>query len=549
MKHETRHYLVWIYQSTKGKRSLLSLLAMVTIVMSVCNVMISLIIRSFIDIATKDSKLLLSQVSIIAILIIFIYAGSHILSSILHGRVYNSIEKKIRIFLIKTIFNKPILAIQERHSGEVLTRLTLDIAKIADLIPELVGSTFAEILTSILAVVMLFVLNWKMALILIVLLPLLMVIISAFSPVLQKAAATDSKNEDANRSYMQETLNHLLLLKAYSMEEKVEKGLSSRYFIKAKSKIRLSLIQGLMGFLNNFMGFCLFIVTMGVGAYFVLQGSTTIGSLIAMIQLTNYVLLPVNGITQWTAKINDAVASVKRLESLYELPDEKRDAEPTPSCADKLVLRDVSFSYKEGNEILQNVNAVFESGQVTGIIGKSGSGKSTLLRLIMGLYPSKSGEIVLLCNGIEMKNSHMLNAVAYVPSDGFLFNGTIRENILMGLPYDESAYRFAIESSNIESFVVTLDKGFDADVAESGRNFSMGQQQRIAIARALYKQAPVIIFDEPTANLDQESIRSYQEMLRRISEKHICIIVTHDPSTAAICDLVYLLDHGRMQSK
>ena len=368
--------------------------------------------------------------------------------------------------------------------------------------------------------------------------------ISIFSPKLQSAAEADLKNEDNNRIHMQEILSRLPLFQVYSMERMVDENMDALYERKRASKIHLSLLQGSFGFLNSLMSFSIFILASGVGAYFVLRGENQVGDLVAMIQLSNYVMQPIMAAPGWIATYNGAKASMKRIQEVEEMADKelvpiKQMARAEIEC---VVLNDLTFSFDGTELVLDHVSATMERGKITGIIGESGSGKTTLLNLILGLYP--------------VKDTHMIQAgragstdafyggkenISYVPSENFVFRGTVKENICMSLPYEKEKFQHACALANIDRLIQGLKGKENELLEEGGNNLSMGQKQRVAIARALYGNPPVIVFDEPTANLDPDSVAVFKEMIRQIAEDKICIIVTHDMEVASVCDKVYEL--------
>lgn len=200
--------------------------------------------------------------------------------------------------------------------------------------------------------------------------------------------------------------------------------------------------------------------------------------------------------------------------------------------------------------ILNNINLSFSKGAVTGIIGKSGSGKSTLLKLLMGLYAPQSGSVTLEHNSGTISGSDIITQVAYVPPNDYLFSGTVSENIIMS---EENAIQNQImdaaSKANILDFINSMPNGFDTVLGEDGNTVSSGQAQRIAIARAIYKKSKIFIFDEPTANLDEDSIMKFQSTVKELAEDNICIIVTHDTSTIEICDKIYILSDGTVTEK
>jgi len=310
--------------------------------------------------------------------------------------------------------------------------------------------------------------------------------------------------------------------------------------------------EGLTVFSGQLMGFSMFLVALGVGAYFVMRGETTFGNLIAIVQLLNYIVMPVAGIAAAIAQIGQAKASAGRIGSIIELPTDKEVSAIEPVDAVELIVENVKFSYdkEEENAVLESINAVFPKGKVTGLAGKSGSGKSTLLKLVIGLYAPSQGRVTLRHTFGVLEGEDVITQVAYVPPVDYLFSGTVAENIIMSEaePRIEDM-RVAAFGANILDFIESLPDRFDTIIGESGGTVSSGQAQRIAIARAIYKRSPIVVFDEPTANLDADSIEKFHSAVKALAKDKICIVVTHDASTMTVCDKVYVLEDGCIREK
>jgi subfamily B ATP-binding cassette protein MsbA len=292
----------------------------------------------------------------------------------------------------------------------------------------------------------------------------------------------------------------------------------------------------------------MFMVALGVGAHFVLTGETTLGSLIAIVQLLNYIVMPLSKFAGTISHVSGAIASSGRIGALYELPADRELTAAKSVDAVELVAENLSFSYNGEDNVFEDINVAFTKGMVTGIVGKSGCGKSTLLKLLIGLYPPRQGRVSLKTSSGAAPD--ILPQVAYVPPVDYLFSGTVAENIIMSESAPrENEMNAAASDANILDFIKSLPDGFDTPIGESGGTVSSGQAQRLAIARAIYKKSPIVVFDEPTANLDVDSIEQFQSAVGRLARDKICVIVTHDVSTVAVCDRVYVLENGGIREK
>lgn len=334
------------------------------------------------------------------------------------------------------------------------------------------------------------------------------------------------------------------------MQAKITEKMKSAYKNKLKSGMVLGAWEGVAMFVGALSGNVMSLVTLGLGSYFVLKGEITVGSLIMIVQLLNYIITPLTKFPAAVAQIGQAAASSERIGEIYELPSEQINNALGSVNVQKLYAENLSFAYTQDNNILNNINLSFSKGLVTGIVGKSGSGKSTLLKLLMGLYTPQNGTVKLEYDLGTIADNDIITQVAYVPPSDYLFSGTVAENIIMS---EENAVQNQMQEAalkaNVLDFINSMPNGFDTVLGEDGNTVSSGQAQRIAIARAIYKKSKIFIFDEPTANLDEDSIMKFQAAVKKLAEDNICIIVTHDTSTVDICDKVYVLSDGCVTEK
>lgn len=539
----------WLMRQSKYSLRVLCITPLVCLLSSCCYIGISMIFKGYMDIASSESSMTFLQMTIFSITVIIVFALTNIASSVLEGYSYSKIEKGIRTSLIEKIVQKYLLSINKMHTAEIQNRLTSDVATISNFFNQLFGQMTLCIFTSAFAIIFSFILNWKLTLIFLIVIPLLTLLITVFSPKLQKAAEIDSKNEDANRSYMQEVLTLLPLFQVYSMGKNITKYTQYLYDKKKASKIKLSFLEGSFSFLNSLTSFGIFIIASAVGAYFVIKGENTVGDLVAMIQLSNYIMLPLTEAPKFLATYNNTLNSVKRIHEIEDVENRNviKPEDKLPLSIDSIKLNHLSFEYEKGKPILADINVVFPKDEIIGIIGKSGNGKSTLIKLILGLYIPKDREMIEMRKDGESKNYYNYEGIiSYVPSENFVFSGTIKDNICMSRPFEKNKFENACKAANIDQLVSSFELKENEVIKESGNNLSMGQKQRLAIARAIYADTSVIILDEPTANLDIESINLFKETIQNLSKGKICIIVTHDNNIASICDTVYRLEEKNL---
>lgn len=551
-----KYGLNWIYIKTKGVRFHLAVYTFLVLCIPILQLTFSYFMKLFIDIATENIDIPLLQLAACTILVVVVGGIVIMINSVLVKWIYGKIECNLRAELMEVVLSRPMIDISKQHTGELLTKLTVDVGAVSMCFTTIIDNMVGGVASALLATAAMFLLNWKIALILLVLTPLLMLITWTFTPHIQQASVNDKGNDETNRRIMQENLSRIMLIKAYFMQVKTIKKIRNTYENKLKSGMKLGAWEGLASFAGTLFGNVMSMVTLGLGAYFVLQGEATVGSLIMIVQLLNYIITPVTKFSSAVAGVGQAVASSSRIGMLYELPAELETQEIITVNATALVVKDLCFSYGDGSEgdepknLLNSVNMSFLKGEVTGIVGESGSGKSTLLKLIIGLYTPHTGTVELKHDWGLLMGEQIMPQVAYVPPNDYLFSGNVSDNIIMSdqVPrYNEMLE--AATDANIIPFIRSLPQGFDTLLGEGGGTVSSGQAQRIAIARALYKNTDIIVFDEPTANLDVDSIEKFQTTVKNLAKDKICVIVTHDLSTITVCDKVYRLEQGYVREE
>lgn len=546
---KSKYGIKWISAHSQKCRLQMIVYTLLVLCVPVIQLLFAYFMKMFIDIAVGNSDKSLLNVALHSIAAIIAGGAAMTANSVLAKFIYGTTERELRTELMGVIATRKLLDVSKQHSGELMTKLTADVKAASSCYTIIAENIIGGLSSALFAATALFFLNWKIAIILIVLTPLMMFLMGVLTPLIQKISAFDKSNDEINRSIMQENLNRIALIKAYSMQNKVVEKVGHTYKEKLKSGIRLGVWEGLAAFLGALSGNIMSLVTLGLGSYFVLNGETTVGSLIMIVQLLNYIVTPIAKFPAAVAQIGQAAASAARIGSIYNMPEECVNTSVSAN-ASELVAENLCFSYTPEENVLTGIDLSFHKGEVTGIVGKSGSGKSTMLKLLMGLYSPTDGTVKLKCGVETLSGENIIPQVAYVPPEDYLFSGTIAENITMAdNETDMDRMSAAAASANILGYIRSLENGFDTVLGEGGNTVSSGQAQRIAIARAIYKDSRVFIFDEPTANLDQESIDMFQATVKNLAHDSICVIVTHDISTVGICDKVYALENGKISVK
>ncbi len=331
-------------------------------------------------------------------------------------------------------------------------------------------------------------------------------------------------------------------------------ALSKKWETRQSKLVESAIRRGTINDTFSHMGIGLSLLTTvgmtSVGALAIIDNELTMGGLIAANMLTGRIVGPMNQLVGIWRTISMTMASAKRLAKLFSIDDEiGENSLERPRPVGLLQVEKLDFTYNRNEKnILSNVNMIFNPGQIYGLIGPNGSGKTTLLKILLRLYSPTAGRVTL--DGADMaqfSRKQLSNWIGYVPQEPFLFGGTIRDNIAKGRDdVDDQAIFMASQKAGVHEFIGNLPKGYEMDIAEGGRRLSAGQRQRIAIARAMLDNPPILLLDEPSASLDRDAEEKLALHLRSIAKDHIIIIVSHSQTLLRGCDFISVLRDGRI---
>ncbi len=315
------------------------------------------------------------------------------------------------------------------------------------------------------------------------------------------------------------------------------------------SAVRRGTLTDTFSHLGMSLGLVATIIMTSVGALAIIDQELTMGALIAANMLTNKVIQPMSQLVGMWRQIVGFRSSAKRLNELLNTADEAGEVSlDRPRPRGEIILENATFGYGKEAPAISSVSARFEPGVMHGIIGPNGGGKTTLLKLMQRLYPLQEGSAAI--DGVDMtqlSRAQIARWVGYVPQDPFLFSGSIRDNIAKGQEgVPDEAILQAARLANVESFIDALPDGYGTDIGESGRRLSTGQRQRIAIARAMLDDPPILLLDEPSANLDRAAENHLAETLSALSVDHTVVVVSHSPGMLDACGTILVLQDGRV---
>ena len=529
-------YARWLFSYSRpylGKIGLVVVLGVLNTVASLAMVQVS---KSIIDNATFGNEFV--RLLVIYMLLVFGMQALSVVNSLLTALLTEKFSFGIRKQIYDKIIQSHWMDVKKYHTGDLMTRLTSDAGNIADGII----STIPGIFLLVIELVMVFFTLFQYSRLLAVL-ALLVAPVAAFTSWLlgRKLKVLQGKvqeSEAAYRSFLQESLANLLIVKAFANEEySVDRltRLREERFKWVFRRTKMSLFSSTTMSISFQIGY---IAAFSYGVFQIANGSITYGTMSVFLALVNRVQAPVLQLAQQIPRIVMILTSAGRVMELQDIPVEEKQPEQIKPEGIGVRVEGLSFGYT-AETVLEDTALEIRPGEFVAIIGESGIGKTTLIRLMMSFMSNYRGNITYFNQAGEQEkaNAGSREFIAYVPQGNTLFSGTIRENIRMGnLEASEEEIFQALRMAAAYDFVMELPEGLDTIIGERGHGLSEGQAQRIAIARAFVRRAPFLILDEATSALDKKTELSVLQGLQELQPKPTCLIITHRRSILTYCD-------------
>lgn len=466
-----------------------------------------------------------------------------ILARDLAFKIGAKLDMSMKSSLFHSMITKEYSDISAYHSGELMNRLTNDISVVTSAIISIIPSLVFFIVKIIGIFYILVSIDVVFALVFVIGGALIFVIASLFKPLTKRMHKNVQEKEGKVRSFMQEGLGSLLMIKTFGAQEKMRASAfelqEDSYKAQRKRNI-YSIITGTgMSALFSFA----FAWGLGYGAYMLFYGMISYGVLLQITSLIGQIRTPIQGMTNIFPTYFNALASAERILEIEDLPEEQElnsdvDTDLLYREMDKIRFDNISFAF-DRDIVLEDTSLTISKGEFVAIEGISGIGKSTLMKLLLSVYQPKKGRIFVHTPEKEYTVDKSLRKLfSYVPQGNFLLSGTLRENIAFIAPgaTDEDILN-AAKIACAYDFISELPEGLDTVIAEHGGGLSEGQVQRVAIARAILTGAPIILLDEATSALDEETEIQLLHHLRKLQNK-TCVIISHKKAAEQICDKV-----------
>lgn len=501
----------------------------------------------------QNNPQLLNQITLVLIGIFALQSVLYFIRGYLLAFIGERVMADLRLRLFEHLQGLSLSYYNERRTGELVSRLTNDVATVRAVVTSDISTALSQSLTFVGAFALIIYTNWRLTLFMIALIPIIMILAIVFGRKL-RALSTSVQDQLANATtVMEEALGGIRVVQSFTRERYEIKRFTAsieRTFSLAMKRVRLS---STFGPVISFLGFAAVVSIFWFGGREVLAGRLTAGQLFMFLVLTLTIAGSIGQFSGLYTGLQEALGATRRLFEILDTGSdivERPDAHELLGGAGSITFEHVSFAYNDNPDapILTDVNLDVQPGEVLALVGPSGAGKTTLVNLIPRFFDPQSGRILI--NGQDLRDlklSSLREQIGIVPQETLLFGGSVRENILYGrLEASEEEVIAAAEAANAHEFIQGLTNGYDTLVGERGVKLSGGQRQRIAIARAILKDPCLLLLDEATSALDSESEGLVQEALEHLMANRTSIVIAHRLSTIQNADRIAVLDDGRL---
>lgn len=516
------------------------------------NLAVPLFIKQLVDVVMVEKNL--EMLNYIAGMIALMFVLQMVFSTI-HNYLYDVTEKRVITDFRKIIFSHlhkmSASFFVKRRTGEIMSRMTNDVTTIEGVITDLPATALQQSIRLIGGIVIIIYMNWKLTFMILVLAPVLVLFARIYGKKLKKLSKEIQDKLATSTTILEENISGMPVVKSFVRQkleiQRFDKAVEDS-FQSAKKRVKIS---AFFGPVVGFIAFSTALVLLWYGGREVITGRISPGELVAFILYATIIAGPMGSFARLYTRIQEGLGASERIFEILDTQGDVRDAPdavPMPPVAGKVEFKNLRFHYRADQEVLKGLNFTVEPGEMVALVGPSGAGKTTLVQLLHRFYDPVSGEI--LVDGQNIRDVQMISywrQIGLVPQETLLFGGTIEENIRFAKEEATLAeIKEAARAANADGFINECPDGYRTIVGEKGIRLSAGQRQRIAIARAILKNPRLLILDEATSSLDNESEKLIQEALERLMKGKTSFVIAHRLSTIHNADKILVLDKGEI---
>jgi len=494
---------------------------------------------------------MLIWVPLVLVAVACLRGGATYLQSILMHGVGQRIIAETQVKMYRHLIGADLAYLHSVHSGQLLSSFLYDANLLRDAVGRAITGIAKDALTAVALAVVMFIQDWQLALIVVLIFPLVGVAIRKLGKRMRKASTATQEETGRLASQLSETLDGVRLVKAYGMEDGETERIRARIERRLKEIMRGIRTRSAATPLTEALGGVAVAMAIFYGGWRAQQGVLSLGEFMSFLAALLMAYQPLKGLASLNTALQEGLAAAQRIFAILDVApsiSEKPDATALVVQQGAITYTDVHFSYDGETAALHGIDIAVAPGSTVALVGPSGSGKTTLMNLLPRFYDPDSGRVQI--DGQDLQDvtiASLRAATALVSQDITLFDDTVAANIAYGRSgASEAEITAAARAAAAHDFITALPQGYDAMVGENGVRLSGGQRQRIAIARAMLKDAPILLLDEATSALDSEAEREVQTALDALKAGRTTLVIAHRLSTVMAADRIYVLDGGKV---
>ena len=505
------------------------------------------------EIFLKKNSTALQWIPLAVVGIYLIKGACSYAQTILMNFIGQRIVADLRAALYRKIQTQSLAFFTKNPTGTLMSRITNDVGFIQGAVSEAVTALLKDSFTLICLVFVIFYRDWQLAVIAMLVFPLAVYPIAKFGQKMRQIASRTQVTLGSLTTLLQETISGTRIVKAFSMEEYENRRFAGENERLFRLNLKAVSINAVSSPFMEFLGGLGISAIIFYGGYQVIQGHSTPGTFFSFLTALIMLYEPVKRLTNVNNTIQQGIAGAERVFSIIDLVPEIRnlpDSVPLARITKEIKIQNVMFRYEEA-PVLKSINLTIRAGEIVAFVGMSGGGKTTLVNLIPRFYDVTEGAILI--DGRDIRNvtiESLRGQIAIVTQQTILFNDTVRNNIAYGdIAKTEEEIIASAKAANAHGFILRLPLGYDTLIGEQGTKLSGGERQRISIARALLKDAPILILDEATSSLDSEAEIEVQEALENLMKGRTTLVIAHRLSTIRNADRIIVLVDGEIREE